>query len=187
MLSKKDYLDKLEKSRSLPVIVNDRDRGEDYICNFEQTDIFNIFKQLIEDIFNPQPYEFEELHKGMWVWCHWFKKSAKEGQPVRIIRTHYDDGERWVDCQLGDGVGSYGFGAFIFCPLTKGMEYSHPIEITRIEYDLLRVWCERYGNKNCKLLNVDWMKGLKENGYLQNIDLSLTFKEILERVEIVDE
>lgn len=36
-----------------------------------------LIKQLIKEHFDPQPYKFEELHEGMWVWDDVEKKCNK--------------------------------------------------------------------------------------------------------------
>ena len=78
----------------------------------------------LKELKNPQPYKFEELYKNMYVWVRWFKESPTKGRPVRIIGTGYDDNNnRIVYYQYGDGEGAYDFDAFVFYPLTKGMEY----------------------------------------------------------------
>lgn len=41
----------------------------------------DIFEQLISEHFDPQPYKFEELKKGMWVW------DDKEKECIYITKT----------------------------------------------------------------------------------------------------
>lgn len=61
MLTKEECLKELENSRFLTVSVINQDGQTEYSSDFEQTAVFNTFKQLIEEYFNPQPYKFEEL------------------------------------------------------------------------------------------------------------------------------
>lgn len=84
-------------------------------------------EQMIEKIhnhFNPRPYKFEELHKNMYVWVHWFKEDPTKGHPVKITGTGYDDNHNQTVYHVwNDSSGAYDFNAFIFYPLTKAMEY----------------------------------------------------------------
>lgn len=123
-MNKEECLIELEKSRLLTVSIINQDGRTEYSGDFEQTAVFNIFKQLIEEYFNPQPYKFEELHKNMYVWVHWFKEDPTKGHPVRITGTGYDDNHnQTVYYVWNDSSGAYDFNAFIFYPLTKAMEY----------------------------------------------------------------
>lgn len=82
---------------------------------------------------NPQPYKFEELKKGMWVWMVWFKEGAEKGRCAKILYTYTtppyyyndEDGEehKRVGFRIGDGSGAVDFDAWKFYPPTKAMEY----------------------------------------------------------------
>lgn len=50
-----------------------RVNGNEYSIN----DDSNLLEQLIKEHFDPQPYKFEELHEGMWVWDDVEKKCNK--------------------------------------------------------------------------------------------------------------
>lgn len=52
---------------------------EGLLCAFQAfdntyCDKVRIFKQLIKEHFEPQPYKFEDLKKGIWVWDDVFKE-----------------------------------------------------------------------------------------------------------------
>ena len=99
MLTQKECLNELEKSKLLTCSVVNRKGLVEYSCDFEDTSVFKIFEVLIKEHFelvekytlncefiseqhrvitrtfsylekyiNPQPYKFEELYKGLWVW-----------------------------------------------------------------------------------------------------------------------
>lgn len=55
------------------------------LCMFPQRFKLNgeleLLDKLINEHFNPQQYEFEDLHKGMWVW------DDKEKECLYIIKT----------------------------------------------------------------------------------------------------
>lgn len=46
---------------------NDLKKYDTQLQNDFMDDVM-VFMQLIEEHFNPQPYKFENLYKGMWVW-----------------------------------------------------------------------------------------------------------------------
>lgn len=87
----------------------------------------------LNELRNPQPYKFEELKKGMWVWIVWFKEGAEKGEFAKILNTytippyyHNDkDGEEHerVEFRIGDGHGTIDFDAWKFYPPTKALEY----------------------------------------------------------------
>lgn len=87
----------------------------------------------LNELRNPQPYKFEELKKGMWVWMVWFKEGAEKGKFAKILNTYTippyyhndEDGEEHerVEFRIGDGSGAIDFDAWKFYPPTKAMEY----------------------------------------------------------------
>lgn len=212
MFTKEECLKELENSRFLTVSVINQDGRVECFSDFEQTTIFDTFKQLIDEHFklvkqlqdevdkykheyyamcdlveNPQPYKFEELHKNMYVWVHWFKEDPTKGHPVRITGTGYDDNNnRVVYYQYGDGVGAYDFDAFVFYPLTMALKIPKPIKLTQFEYDLLSTYCEIYDIPAHHMKSYTLFKDLKRKGYFRNVDLTMTFDEVLERTVIVD-
>ena len=62
------------------------------------------------------------------------------------------------------------------------------IELSQFEYDLL-INCTQINNHNpIDKLDKYWIiEGMQQKGHFKNIDLDMTFKEVLERVVIVDE
>lgn len=54
---------------------------------FDNTDCdkVRVFKQLIKEHFDPQPYTFRELNKGMWIW------DDKENRADKIFETFEAD------------------------------------------------------------------------------------------------
>lgn len=188
MLTKEECLKELENSRFLTVSVINQDGQTEYSSDFEQTAVFNTFKQLIEEYFNPQPYKFEELYKNMYVWVRWFKESPTKGRPVRITGTGYDDNNnRVVYYQYGDGVGAYDFDAFVFYPLTMALKIPKPIKLTQFEYDLLNAYSYEGTNvPNSRLIDYDFLNDLKMRGHYKNVDMKMTFEDVLERAVIVE-
>ena len=87
----------------------------------------DIFEQLISEHFNPQPYKFEDLHKGMWVWddkelcC--FKCnpaiSTDMAQCVTYNSFWYNSGED--EDEFFEEYDEFEEGRFF--PLTKALEY----------------------------------------------------------------
>lgn len=59
----------------------------------------DIFKRLIEEHFNPQPLEFEDLKAGMWVWNSHFKNCERIysiNYETKTIRTN-DTGFEFIE------------------------------------------------------------------------------------------
>ena len=87
----------------------------------------------LNELRNAQPYKFDELKKGMWVWMVWFKEGTEKGRCAKILHTYTtppyyyndEDGEEHerVEFQIGDGFGVVDFDAWKFYPPTKAMEY----------------------------------------------------------------
>lgn len=89
-------------------------------------EVQDCFEQLIKEHFNPQPYKFEDLKPGMWIWddklkipykikkmmhCHWFKAEYRSF--VLDAKTE----ERKYH------TGIMEFEENRFFPITKAMEY----------------------------------------------------------------
>ena len=104
-------------------------------CEFisEQHRVITRTFSYLEKYMNPQPYKFEELKKGMWVWIVWFEEGVEKGEFAKILNTytippyyHNDkDGEEHerVEFRIGDGHGTIDFDAWKFYPPTKALEY----------------------------------------------------------------
>lgn len=86
-------------------------------------EVQDCFEQLIKEHFNPQPYKFEELYKGLWVWDD-DKKQCIECAPGKNVM-----GEKcvwyWYDYDF-EGELSEDYIEFEeghFYPVTKALEY----------------------------------------------------------------
>ena len=143
----------------------------------------------LKELKNPQPYKFEELHKNMYVWVHWFKKDPIEGHPVWIEGTGYNDkGEQVVYYVWNDSSGIYAFDAFIFYPLTIALKIPKPIKLTQFEYDLLNAYSYEGTNvPNSRLIDYDFLNDLKMRGHYKNVDMKMTFEDVLDRAMVVDD
>jgi len=73
----------------------------------------DIFEQLISEHFDPQPYKFEELKKGMWVWDNRYKEVGLITLVCRYPHIRYCDGSI-SDSKFEEGC---------FFPVTKALEY----------------------------------------------------------------
>ena len=156
----------------------------------ENTQESIVLRKLIEEYFDPQPYKFEELHKNMYVWVHWFKEDPIKGHPVWIEGTDYNDkGERVVYYVWNDSSGTYAYDAFIFYPLTIALKIPKPIELTRFERDFLRAFYYDYKGINVpdsRLMDLDLFMELKALGYYKNVDMKMTVRDVLERAVVVE-
>lgn len=68
MLTKEECLNELKKSRFLEASIINQNGETEYSCNFEETTIFNTFRQLIEEHFSNPPLTFEEIESGKPIW-----------------------------------------------------------------------------------------------------------------------
>lgn len=95
-----------------------------YICKHNADNDMIIMSQSeqleqLEQIKNPQPYKFEELHEGMWVWddklnaCFLIKELKPQSYWNVIIYANY----------LTDTFEEMHFEKNRFYPVTKSMEY----------------------------------------------------------------
>lgn len=123
----------LENNKYLREYIKAHEHSElvDKLNEMERT--INSLDYELNDIYHPQPYKFEELKKGMWVWMVWFKEGAEKGKFAKILNTYTippyyhndEDGEEHerVEFRIGDGSGAIDFDAWKFYPPTKAMEY----------------------------------------------------------------
>lgn len=82
----------------------------------------NIITSLIKEHFNTQPYKFENLHKGMWVWDDIFKE-------ICFISSIVDRNKIYVEfleshCSI-EPCKILIFEEGRFFPLTKALEYQN--------------------------------------------------------------
>ena len=90
--------------------------------------------------------------------------------------------------QYGDGVGAYDFDAFVFYPLTMALKIPKPIKLTQFEYDLLNAYSYEGTNvPNSRLIDYDFLNDLKMRGHYKNVDMKMTFEDVLERAVIVND
>ena len=66
-------------------------------------------------------------------------------------------------------------------------EYQEPIELNRFEYDLLSTYCESYDIPTHRVKSYTFFNDLRGKGHFKNVDLTMTFGEILERAVVVDD
>ena len=105
---------------------NDLKKYDTQLQNDFMDDVM-VFDQLIEEHFNPQPYKFEELKKGMWVW------NDKELYCFKCNPAISKDGTRcvtynsfWYNCGEDEDEFFEEYDEFEegrFFPLTKALEY----------------------------------------------------------------
>lgn len=105
---------------------NDLKKYDTQLQNDFMDDVM-VFMQLIEEHFNPQPYKFEELKKGMWVWddkgLYCFECNpaiSKNGtRCVTYNSFWYNSGED--EDEFFEEYDEFEEGRFF--PLTKALEY----------------------------------------------------------------
>lgn len=121
MISKKDYLNHLNYGvKTCPSIY---DAFKELIDNYfkllddydklEKTS-YSLEGQLYE-IYYPNPYKFENLKEGMWVWIKKLKGCFKINS---IVDLTAENGKKYVDF----GFGYIEFKKDSFYPVTKAME-----------------------------------------------------------------
>ena len=67
-------------------------------------------------------------------------------------------------------------------------EYEPPIELTQLEYDLLKVATKhKEYSVNDRLHVYEYINILASAGYFKDVNLALTIKEVLDRAVLVDE
>lgn len=89
--------------------------GTDCITGEDLDKYVDVIDGLIQYVFNPQPYKFENLKVGMWVWDNDIKE-------VIHIRSVVDDDLYFLSVGEED-VGYAEFEEERFFPVTKAMEY----------------------------------------------------------------
>lgn len=101
--------------------------GTDCITGEDLDKYVDIIDGLIQYVFNPQPYKFEELKKGMWVWDDGEKCcfkcnpaiSTDMAQCVTYNAFWYNCGED--EDEIFEEYDEFEEGRFF--PVTKAMEY----------------------------------------------------------------
>ena len=67
-------------------------------------------------------------------------------------------------------------------------EYEPPIELTQLEYDLLKVATKhKEYSVNDRLHIYEYINILASNGYFKDVNLALTIKEVLDRAVVKDD
>lgn len=67
-------------------------------------------------------------------------------------------------------------------------EYEPPIELTQLEYDLLKVATKhKEYSVNDRLHVYEYINILASNGYFKDVNLALTIKEVLDRAVVKDD
>lgn len=104
---------------------NDLKKYDTQLQNDFMDDVM-VFMQLIEEHFNPQPYKFDELKKGMWVW------DDVEHEYRKILEAYVTDENDDVYVK-GVPIVKHGLHKFSwsysvfkegkFFPITKALEY----------------------------------------------------------------
>ena len=77
----------------------------------------DILESLIKEHFNPNPYKYEDLKVGMWVWENKLKMCVK----IRGIIELEDENKKCID--YGFGYIEYKDGDFY--PVTKYLQYQN--------------------------------------------------------------
>ena len=87
----------------------------------------DIFEQLISEHFDPQPYKFEELKKGMWVWDDGEKCCFKCNPAISTDMAEcVTYNAFWYNCGEDEDEFFEEYDEFEedrFFPLTKALEY----------------------------------------------------------------
>lgn len=89
--------------------------GTDCITGEDLDKYVDIIDDLIQYVFNPQPYKFEELKKDMWVW---------DNKVKWIYKIKKINGRNSIEVDNGDlTYTSLVFEEGRFFPVTKALEY----------------------------------------------------------------
>lgn len=104
---------------------NDLKKYDTQLQNDFMDDVM-VFMQLIEEHFNPQPYKFEDLKVGIWVW------DDEEHELTKILEAYVTDENDDVYVK-GVPIVKHGLHKFSwsysvfkegrFFPITKALEY----------------------------------------------------------------
>lgn len=66
-------------------------------------------------------------------------------------------------------------------------EHKEPIKLTKFEYDLLEYYTYVDNSWNGRILHENYaIRYMCDKGYLKNVDLNMTFREVLDNCEVVD-
>ena len=87
--------------------------GTDCLTGEDLDKYVDIIDVLIQYVFDPQPYKFKELKKGMWVWDNRYKEVGLITLVCRYPHIRYCDGSI-SDSKFEEGC---------FFPVTKALEY----------------------------------------------------------------
>lgn len=120
MLTKEEYEKALSK-------LWDNTFGTDCITGEDLDKYVDIIDGLIQYVFNPQPYKFEYLHKGMWVWddkskCYFKCNPAISTDMAQCVTYN----AFWYNCGEDEDEFFEEYDEFEegrFFPPTKAMEY----------------------------------------------------------------
>ena len=104
---------------------NDLKKYDTQLQNDFMDDVM-VFMQLIEEHFNPQPYKFEDLKVGMWVW------DDEERECRKILETYVTGEDNNVYAKnvpiVKHGLHKFGWSYSVFkegrfYPIIKALEY----------------------------------------------------------------
>lgn len=95
-----------------------------YICKHNADNDMIIMSQSeqLEQIKNPQPYKFEELHEGMWVWDEQLKWCFEIGL-CKVEIEGYESLKMFKVKNYDDSLSLMIFEENRFFPVTKALEY----------------------------------------------------------------
>lgn len=66
-------------------------------------------------------------------------------------------------------------------------EHKEPIKLTQFEYDLLEYYTYVDNSWNGRILHENYaIRYMCDKGYLKNVDLNMTFREVLDNCEVED-
>ena len=66
-------------------------------------------------------------------------------------------------------------------------EHKEPIKLTKFEYDLLEYYTYVDNSWNGRILHENYaIRYMCDKGYLKNVDLNMTFREVLDNCEVVE-
>jgi len=67
-------------------------------------------------------------------------------------------------------------------------EHKEPIKLTKFEYDLLEYYTYVDNSWNGRILHENYaIRYMCDKGYLKNVDLNMTFREVLDNCEVVED
>ena len=103
---------------------NDLKKYDTQLQNDFMDDVM-VFMQLIEEHFNPQPYKFEELKRGMWVWDDKFKDCMKIKIIFKPCKSYPNDSLKAYHDLNEETLNFIEFEEGRFFPVTKALEYQN--------------------------------------------------------------